>query len=106
VLCRIRRLAGGSKYFVLHLLVGGDETKGVLHRISMRGINFRKAAVTGLPKSTLHRLSHKIIKLAKARISIEKEFHHHQTFTPEEENELALYLIVSKKLNLTPRKTR
>lgn len=39
-------------------------------------------------------------------VSIEKEFHHHQTFTPEEEKELALYLIVAQKLNLTPRKTR
>lgn len=39
---------------------------------------------------------------------MKRNFHHRQTFTPEKEKELALYLIVAQKLNhgLTPRQTR
>ncbi|KAK4027671.1 hypothetical protein OUZ56_016718 [Daphnia magna] len=82
-----------------------DETKGVLHRITMSGISFCKAALTGLSKSTLHRLSHKINQSDQSSYKLKRNFHRRQTFTPEKEKELALYLIVAQKLNhgLTPR---
>ena len=84
------------------------ETKALVQRVTTHAISFRKAAVAGLSKSTLQRFCNKMKQGDPTSCTFKKTFHHLQTFTPDQEKELSLYLIVAQKLNhgLTPRKTR
>ena len=92
---------------IIHL--SADETKLVFDRMKTNHISLRKAALPGLSKSTLYRLSKKLKNTNHPTLEdFERPIHNQQIFTPQQETELALYLIHAQKLNhgLTPRKTK
>ena len=89
--------------------LSADETKQVFDRMKTNHISLRKAALPGLSKSTPYRLSKKLKNTNQPTIEdFERPNHNQQIFTPQQETELALYLIHAQKLThgLTPRKTK